>query len=116
MGNLLGGIFNFECGGHAIACRWWVTTGSVETIDALEVASCAIDSSELEPCDGTISRISLSLNRACWSRHTASLAAWQRSNLLLRSVEVEKGDTGVGEVVNTRDLKVGGVGCCGVDA
>lgn len=116
MDNLLGGILNFECGRHSLACLWRITTSSVEAVDALEVASCAIHSSKLEPCNSTISLIALSLDRACWGRRTTSLATWQRSDLLLGSIQVEEGDTGISEEVQARDLEVGGVRGGGVGA
>lgn len=107
---------NFERSRHALACLWWVTTSSVEAVDALEVASRAIHSRKLEPRNRAISFIALSLNRARRGRRTSSLATRQRSDLLLRGIEVEEWDTGVGEEVQARDLEVGGVGCCGVGA
>lgn len=99
MGDLLGRILNFERSRHAVACLWWITTGCVEAVHALEIARCAINSSELEPCDRAVSLVALSLNGACWGGRTAGLATGQRSDLLLRSVKVEEGDASLGEEV-----------------
>lgn len=116
MENLLGGILNRERSRHATACCWWVTTGCVEAVHALEVAGSAINSSELEPGDGTVSLVALSLNRAHGCGRIAGFGTRQRSDLLLGSVEVKEGHAEVGEVVQARDLEVGWVWCCGVGA
>lgn len=115
-GNLLGGIFNRERSRHALACRWWIATSSVETVNALEVARRAIHSRKLEPRHRALSLIALSLNRVGRGGRTTRFSTRQRADLLLLGVEVEERDAGVGEEVQARDVEVGGIGRCGVGA
>lgn len=116
MGDLLSGIFNRECSRHALACRWWAATSSVEAVYALKIARRAIHSRELKPRHGALSLIALSLHRIGRGGRTARLSARQRADLLLLGVEVEERDAGAGEEVQARDVEVGRVGRRGVGA